>query len=287
MFLIERQGYSYDTTMLTFPTLSRQLYRWCCKKLRDEVTDVDDNDVQIERNTHITILYGLFKDNQRPYVLDALEEYGKKSVRGEFGPVQRFEVSADRDVLYISIKSPDLVKLNKVMTRNCNYKKLHNKYVPHMTLAYVPAGAFPWIDGMTPVKNHFVSDAICYTHRGQNIFMSLSRISKIPSDYLESFTEARNTFERTTRKILRDRVSKDDIDLLINRALRSFDFSWAYSGNRGLARISGMDFVHDLQVDAERMGLDVEEVMDRMRAHAMKWDSSSLAWIKTAQRMAI
>lgn len=89
-----------------------------------------------EDHPHITIKYGLHTDNP-----DDVSEVVK-----DFGPVQivlgkTFIFPGDEyDVVNVEVQSPQLVRLNKLISESLECTNTHPKYVPHICLAYVKSG---------------------------------------------------------------------------------------------------------------------------------------------------
>jgi 2'-5' RNA ligase len=96
-----------------------------------------------EHEPHVTLLYGLADaDVGRVHAVLADEP----PVTLKFGPTAFFPAKADaapgeaHDVVFLSVLSPDLLRLHALVSRAVPHKKTHPTYRPHVTLAYVRPG---------------------------------------------------------------------------------------------------------------------------------------------------
>lgn len=271
------EWYQYDSVQINFPFIGVQLRKWMAQRFTGPATRHPV--FRVEDNTHITVLYGLDTKNQLPWLSQAIDEFPKPQVLGQFGPIKRFETPS-YDVLYISIYSEDLKRLNKAVRKYCAHTSLHPKYIPHMTLAYVPKGEFKELDGQVPVRGAFAKETMAYYHRGKTYFLSINPM--VPAGMAEALTEgtaSRATFERRLRMILKDRLSRDEVDKVINDSLRAFDFAWVYSGDRGLSRISADDFMDIIDATSQKAGVPSFLVRERLKSFLRAWSGSQMAFI--------
>lgn len=110
--------------------------------------EIDKNDIYygnddnasgygIEKEPHITLLYGLYEnvtwDDVKKY-LSPLYEY-----KAMLYNVSSFH-NENFDVLKMDIKSDKMVKTNKLLRDNLPHDDLHPEYHPHMTIAYLKPG---------------------------------------------------------------------------------------------------------------------------------------------------
>jgi hypothetical protein len=91
----------------------------------------------LEEDAHITIKYGLHT-NDVADVRKALATY-VGPIRIRLGKTAIFQ-SADYDVLYVAVDSPDLVALNQRLTESLENTTTHPVYQPHATVAYLKPG---------------------------------------------------------------------------------------------------------------------------------------------------
>ena len=97
----------------------------------------DENEYGLEKESHITLLYGLHEnvtcEDVKPYLLPLMEYkamlYNVSSFSNE-----KF------DVLKSDIKSSAMKKTNKLLRDNLPHDDLHDEYHPHMTIAYLKPG---------------------------------------------------------------------------------------------------------------------------------------------------
>lgn len=90
-----------------------------------------------EENVHVTVKFGIHTKNAKE-IKDIVSGFGGFDV--EIGMVSKFE-SDEYDVIKVSVKSPQLHELNKLIADNTECTDTHPKYIPHLTLAYVKPGS--------------------------------------------------------------------------------------------------------------------------------------------------
>lgn len=102
-----------------------------------EMIDPDDlHEKGIERESHITIRYGLHAEDAeelKPFV----QKFG--TVRASLGRTEYFAAS-DFDVLYLAVESDDLKLLNRAIGEKFENTQTQPDYIPHATLAYLKSG---------------------------------------------------------------------------------------------------------------------------------------------------
>ena len=108
------------------------------EKIEKIQESIDENDIlQLEKEPHITLLYGLYEnvtwDDVKKY-LSPLEEYKTMLYN-----ISLFE-NDEFDVLKMDINSDKMIKTNKLLRDNLPHDDLHPEYHPHMTIAYLKAG---------------------------------------------------------------------------------------------------------------------------------------------------
>jgi 2'-5' RNA ligase len=122
-----------------------------------------------ETDIHITVKYGLTEDG--PMAQDALRRLcaSQASVQATLGEVGRFDTNDDFDVLYVSVTSPDLERLNDEINRAIECVTTHPTYTPHLTLAYVKKGACADLPGSEPFAGQVVDfDSLMLSTRDRN-----------------------------------------------------------------------------------------------------------------------
>lgn len=129
-----REARDFSCIIAPFPgIIADKIRQWGLENIpeSDLINDGREPDV------HVTIKYGIHDHD--PYEI--------RPVIAGFGPVELTlgEVSIfendDQDVVKISVESPDLVKLNKLISDNFDHTDSHPEYIPHCTLAYMKPGA--------------------------------------------------------------------------------------------------------------------------------------------------
>lgn len=126
-------GHSYSCLMLDCSDLSDEV-----AKLQEkiETSDLLENRTKsIERQIHITILYGLLTNSAKK-VLDTIP---KKPINYKIKGISLFE-SEEQDVLKFDIESEDLKKLNKKVSNAFENENSYPVYHAHMTIAYLKPG---------------------------------------------------------------------------------------------------------------------------------------------------
>ena len=103
----------------------------------------------IERESHVTVLYGYDADVRYTEVQAHLPE---DAVQFRLGKIKRFpanEHRPDSDVLVVEVESEELQALNAKMKSEFEgrYHNNYPTYTPHLTLAYVKPGASKNLDG--------------------------------------------------------------------------------------------------------------------------------------------
>ena len=89
-----------------------------------------------EEDIHVTVKYGLHTHD--PFELRQLIN-GIGPIKITLGEISIFE-NDDQDVIKISVDSPDLVRLNKLISDNFEHTDSYPGYIPHVTIAYVKPG---------------------------------------------------------------------------------------------------------------------------------------------------
>lgn len=97
----------------------------------------DEGDGGRETDPHVTVKYGLHFQTPSQRLREALRQFGPVTLT--FGRTSLFK-SKDADVLKVDIDSPDLHRLNKLITRLLPTHETYPTYIPHATLAYLKPG---------------------------------------------------------------------------------------------------------------------------------------------------
>lgn len=120
----------------------------------------------IERDSHVTVLYGYDADVTHKEVAKQLPD---EAVTFRLGKIKRFpanEHRLDSDVLVVEVESEDLQALNASMRKafEGRYTNSYPTYTPHLTLAYVKPGASKKLDGHARFDGEvYVCNALQYS----------------------------------------------------------------------------------------------------------------------------
>lgn len=133
MLLENSKKRSYSCLMLDCKDLGKDI-----KAIQSEIDkeDLYDEDGSgLEKEFHITILYGIHEQNP-----DAVkEEIEFEPMEYELTGLSLFETD-DYDVLKCTVKSKDLRKWNKECTQTLDFTNNYPEYKPHLTVAYLNPG---------------------------------------------------------------------------------------------------------------------------------------------------
>lgn len=137
-FLIERNSnFSYSCLMFDLPfSFQKRIVDWSNENIKKEDL-YKSKEYGIEEDPHITLLYGLLPKYQKKDIYQYIKNI--KPVRIRFGKTSIFK-NPQYDVLKLDIISNDIVKLNKDVKDNFEYRTDYPNYKPHCTLAYLKKG---------------------------------------------------------------------------------------------------------------------------------------------------
>lgn len=142
-----KEKHAFGCLMVIVPDpIAQQITEW---------TNLQINPVHVKKlssRPHITIKYG-FKDNNPETIIkltSMLAVHGP--IRIKIGTFTHFEDNGDGDVLILSIESPDLTAMNKIITEEFDCVDTHPNYKPHITVAYLDprfTDSYEVIEGLT------------------------------------------------------------------------------------------------------------------------------------------
>jgi len=139
IFLMSGEKKEYGWFSLPAPSKTKRKIAEFAKKIKKNDLYVGEEDWHgygIEKNSHITVKYGILTGNT-----DEINKVlkGEKGGTVELDKIDLFE-NDDFDVLIIRVKSKDLNRINKKISDNIKNEDKYSKYQPHMTIAYLKKG---------------------------------------------------------------------------------------------------------------------------------------------------
>ena len=138
---------------------SRKIKSWARKNIKESDLAEDG----FETIPHVTVLYGFLKEVDTKELFDTVTKFG--TINLSIGKISRFE-SDDCDVIKCEIISPDLHKLNSIITKKFKdvIENKHPSYNPHLTLAYVKKGTCKELDGKLVFKGNLSFNNAVYSN---------------------------------------------------------------------------------------------------------------------------
>jgi 2'-5' RNA ligase len=106
-------------------------------KLATAIPDRDLASDGRENESHITVKWGLKFQSPSKRLRDAVRDFGP--IEATLKKSSLFQ-NDDADVLKVDVDSPDLHRLNRLISRVVPTHDTHPTYIPHATLAYLRKG---------------------------------------------------------------------------------------------------------------------------------------------------
>jgi len=164
--LTEKHGQVYD-----FSSTQINLPDDLAKKAMDFGKTIPDDELKVENDEgkgreddiHVTVLYGLHAEKP-----DQVKKLIKdiKPFEITLGKVSAFETNKEFDVVKIEVESPELRKLNKLLSDKCENSNSYPDYHPHVTIAYVKKGnAKKYIGNKSFVGKTFKATEITFSSK--------------------------------------------------------------------------------------------------------------------------
>jgi uncharacterized protein (TIGR02996 family) len=142
------------------PKLAEKLYAIAAK-----IPDSDLADDGRDDESHITICWGLEDDKLEP-IKELVEGFGP--IKINLGKISLFHnKEKEFDVVKVDVDSPDLKRLNKLITDNIEHHSTHDSYIPHSTIAYVKPGSGDSLVGQH-VGGYFVAKSFLFCPKDQS-----------------------------------------------------------------------------------------------------------------------
>lgn len=154
-------GHDYASTQVQLP-------KEMAMKVKALAAQIPANDLAgdgVENDPHITVKYGLHHDSAAR-VKDVLK--GEMPVRFTLGPTTVFPATDENqsDVLIVSAYSPDLHRLNQVVSAAAPHIDTHADYRPHATIAYLkPGSGIKYAGRMDLAGTEGLADAVIHSNR--------------------------------------------------------------------------------------------------------------------------
>jgi len=153
-----KNAHDFSSVQVEFPKdIAEKLIKWGHENIPKSSLAEDG----FEEDKHVTIKYGLHTAD-----FTEIRELFKdeKPIKMVLGKVSLFTTNNDFDVVKIDIKSPDLHRLNKIISMNFEVTDTHPKYIPHLTIAYVKKGEGDPYNGNSTFKGQeVISDTILFS----------------------------------------------------------------------------------------------------------------------------
>lgn len=126
-FMVERKGcVMMEIDLPEWPSICSMI----------DPADVHSEDLGIEPNPHVTVLYGLHSFVTPQEVISVLERF--KSPNVQFGKIGIFD-NEEFDVVKINVISQDLTNMHDAL-KELPCKESFYEYIPHATISYVKKG---------------------------------------------------------------------------------------------------------------------------------------------------
>lgn len=131
------------------------------RKMGAKIPAADIGPEGCETEPHVTCKYGLHFQSPSKRLREALQHFGMGTLT--FGKTSLFE-NEDADVLKVDVVSPDLHRLNALVTRLLPTEDSHPKYIAHCTICYLKPGRGKKYAGDAALNGQKVNfDSILFT----------------------------------------------------------------------------------------------------------------------------
>lgn len=218
----ENTGHDYSCVMANIPNnIGSKVQTWGNENIPDddiyEGTGDEANQFGRENETHVTVLYGLHT-NEATDVKELFKDQSSPKIK--LGKVKHFS-NEDKpyDVIVVEIDSPDLRKLNKLLTDNLEYTTEYQEYNPHMTIAYVKKGKAEQYDGQTILDGEEVEsgDIVFSPAEGNKDIFKLKKEASPPpvADYKEKHIQPLGVTEFLEFYDVAPQEAQDEVDALL------------------------------------------------------------------------
>jgi len=107
------------------------------RKLQTRILPADVGTEGLEDEPHCTVFYGIHFVSPTMKLRNAVKSFGPVTIT--LGKTSLFS-NDDADVLKVDVNSPDLHRLNSLISRVVPTHDTHPSYIPHAKLAYLKPG---------------------------------------------------------------------------------------------------------------------------------------------------
>lgn len=151
-----KQAYDFSSIQVEIPDPeASEIREWTLQNIPDRILA----DMGREDDIHVTIKYGIhisdFTAARNLFI-------NEKPIKFKLGEINLFE--GDNDVIKIDVISPDLHRLNKLISKNFEVTDTYPVYKPHLTLAYVlKSFGEPYSGRKDFLNREIVSDSIVFS----------------------------------------------------------------------------------------------------------------------------
>ena len=169
--LLESSSYSYASTQINLPLeMADFIIDWGQLNIPDDALFTDeDGSKGREREAHITVKYGLLSKE----LPDELREIAQATAPFPvvMGLVSLFTTNPEFDVVKLEVRSPELLRLNQLVSSAIASVDTHPRFNAHATLAYVHKGTCDQLEGMDvfadkEISREFVATGLVYSGPG-------------------------------------------------------------------------------------------------------------------------
>lgn len=169
---LKRIAYDFSSLQCNLPQdISQEIYQWGRDNISDDEVDSKEGRQPVD-DIHVTLKYGLH-NHDFTVARNLLQNMGPIDI--ELGSISIFECD-DYDVVKIDVGSPDLHRINKLISSSLPVTDTHPEYIPHVTVSYVKKGVGQRLLGREDFKGRKIRfDSVMFSgHDNRRTSMPLS-----------------------------------------------------------------------------------------------------------------
>lgn len=154
-----KAAHDFSSVQMNFPDdIAEEIRNWCRQRIPGKMLADDGRENEI----HVTVKYGL-------HITDFTEirEIFKdvKPIKVTLGKINFFEAD-DYDVIKIDVQSPELHKLNRIISKNFEVTNTYPQYIPHCTIAFVQKEFGALFNGLSDFEGKkVILDSVIFSGR--------------------------------------------------------------------------------------------------------------------------